>query len=125
MIKKYYICICIAVRMIGNFMSTVISCCRIGINTLCICLAIASSRVRKSSCVKEVEKIQQRRIERRAAQQLIREQQEQECDMSVPTWEFSAMIRYSFSDRFARLFVAICAFVDYHELNLLRHTCSH
>jgi len=54
----------------------------------------AAGRVRKSSCVKEVEKIQQRRIERRAAQQLIREQQEQDFDTSVPTWEFSAMIRY-------------------------------
>jgi kinesin family protein 2/24 len=40
-----------------------------------------------------VEKIQQRRLERRAAQQAIREQQEQEYDMNVPTWEFEAMIR--------------------------------
>jgi len=54
----------------------------------------AASRVRKSNCVKEVEKIQQRRIERRAAQQLIREQHEHEFDTSVPTWEFSAMIKY-------------------------------
>jgi len=54
----------------------------------------ASSRVRKSNCVKEVEKIQQRRIERRAAQQLIREQHEQENDTSLPAWEFSAMIQY-------------------------------
>jgi len=50
--------------------------------------------VRKSSCVKEVEKIQQRRIERRAAQQLMREQHELDYDTSIPTWEFSAMIQY-------------------------------
>jgi len=55
---------------------------------------IASNRVRKSNCVKEVEKIQQRRMERRAAQQMIREQNEQDFDTSVPTWEFSAMIQY-------------------------------
>lgn len=48
-----------------------------------------------------MEKIQQRRIERRAAQQLIREQHEQEYDTSVPTWEFSAMIRCSGDDWFA------------------------
>ena len=60
-----------------------------------MCMSLASSRVRKSSCVKEVERIQQRRIERRAAQQLMREQHEQDYDTNVPTWEFSAMIRYS------------------------------
>lgn len=54
----------------------------------------AAARVRKSNCVKEVEKIQQRRIERRAAQQAIREQHEQEFDVNVPSWEFEAMIRF-------------------------------
>lgn len=53
-----------------------------------------AARVKKSNCVKEVEKIQQRRIERRAAQQAIREQHEQEYDVSAPTWEFEAMIRF-------------------------------
>jgi len=59
----------------------------------CVGVSLASSRVRKSNCVKEVEKIQQRRIERRAAQQLMREQHEQDYDTSLPTWEFSAMIQ--------------------------------
>jgi kinesin family member 2/24 len=49
---------------------------------------------KQSSCLKEVEKIKQRREERRAAQQALREQQEQEFDTSAPNWEFEAMIRY-------------------------------
>lgn len=51
-------------------------------------------RSKKSSCVKEVEKIKQRRTERRAAQLAIREHHVQEYDVSVPSWEFEAMIRY-------------------------------
>lgn len=43
--------------------------------------------------MKEVEKIKQRRNERRAQQMALREQQEQEFDMSQPSWEFEAMIR--------------------------------
>jgi hypothetical protein len=50
-------------------------------------------RIKKSNCVKEVEKIKQRRAERRAAQILMREQHELEFDVSVPSWEFEAMIR--------------------------------
>jgi len=50
-------------------------------------------RSKKSSCVKEVEKIKQRRTERRAAQLAIREQHVHEYDVSVPSWEFEAMIR--------------------------------
>ena len=50
-------------------------------------------RSKKSSCVKEVEKIKQRRAERRAAQMAMREQHVQEYDISVPSWEFEAMIR--------------------------------
>lgn len=50
---------------------------------------------KKSNCVKEVEKIKQRRNERRAQQMALREQQEQEFDMSQPSWEFEAMIRWT------------------------------
>lgn len=49
---------------------------------------------RKSNCVKEVEKIKQRREERRAAQVAIREVNETEYDTSQPNWEFGAMIKY-------------------------------
>jgi len=46
-----------------------------------------------SSCLKEVEKIKQKREERRAAQQALREQQDLEYDTTAPNWEFGAMIR--------------------------------
>jgi len=52
-----------------------------------------ASRSKKSSCVKEVEKIKQRRAERRAAQMAIREQRVLEYDVTAPSWEFEAMIR--------------------------------
>lgn len=48
---------------------------------------------RKSNCVKEVEKIEQRRKERRTQQAAIKEQQEIEYDTSDPNWQFAAMIR--------------------------------
>ncbi|KAJ8305254.1 hypothetical protein KUTeg_015799 [Tegillarca granosa] len=48
---------------------------------------------RKSNCVKEVEKIKIRREERRAHQLAVKEQNEQEFDMSDPNWEFLAMIK--------------------------------
>jgi len=54
------------------------------------------AKKKQSSCLKEVEKIKQRREERRAAQQAMREQQDQEYDTSTPNWEFDAMIRYCF-----------------------------
>jgi len=57
-----------------------------------LCFYIAS-RAKKSNCVKEVEKIQQRRMERRAVHQAIREHQEQEYDVNSATWEFEAMIK--------------------------------
>ena len=60
--------------------------------------AAAGSR-RKSTVVKEIEKIKQKREERRAVQQAIREQFESEYDTSDPNWEFKAMIKYA-----ARLF---------------------
>ncbi|ESN99508.1 hypothetical protein HELRODRAFT_192839 [Helobdella robusta] len=48
---------------------------------------------RKSNCVKEVEKIKQRRNERRAQQMAIKEQNEADFDTNVPSWEFESMIR--------------------------------
>ena len=52
---------------------------------------IAAAR-RKSNCVKEVERIQKRRDERRAAHQAIRETVETEIDTTRPHWEFELMI---------------------------------
>ena len=50
-------------------------------------------RSKKSSCVKEVEKIKQRRTERRAAQMAVREHNVHDYDVSAPSWEFDVMIR--------------------------------
>jgi len=47
---------------------------------------------RKSNCVKEVEKIKQKREDRRAALQAIKDQYENQFDTSDPNWEFLAMI---------------------------------
>jgi len=52
-------------------------------------------RGKKSTCVKEVEKIKQRRAQRRATQLAIREQHVHEYDVTVPGWVFEAMIRYT------------------------------
>ncbi|XP_013408971.2 kinesin-like protein KIF2A isoform X2 [Lingula anatina] len=54
--------------------------------------AAAASR-RKSNCVKEVEKIEERRKARRAQAVAIKEQIEQDIDTSHPNWEFLMMIR--------------------------------
>jgi kinesin family protein 2/24 len=43
--------------------------------------------------VKEVERIKQRRDERRAAQVAIKEVQDSEFDTSRPQWQFEQMIR--------------------------------
>ena len=48
---------------------------------------------RKSNCVKEVERIEQRRKERRNQQAAIKEQQDIEYDTTDPNWQFAAMIR--------------------------------
>lgn len=50
---------------------------------------------RKSSCVKEIERIQQRREERRAAQRAHRDQG-LDLDPSNPTYEFMMMIQCVF-----------------------------
>ena len=48
--------------------------------------------MRKSNCVKEVEKIQQRREERRAAQKAVKDQPE--YDPTNPNYDFLMMIRF-------------------------------
>jgi len=60
----------------------------------CVNDVAAALKKKPSSCVKEVEKIKQKREERRAAQQAIREQQDLEFDTSAPNWEFGAMIKF-------------------------------
>lgn len=54
-------------------------------------IPVAAER-RKSNCVKEVEKIEARRKERRKEQNAIKEQIDQEFDTSDPNWQFAAMI---------------------------------
>ncbi|XP_032885906.1 kinesin-like protein KIF2A isoform X2 [Amblyraja radiata] len=48
---------------------------------------------RKSSCVKEVEKLQEKREKRRIQQQEMREKRAQEVDSTNPNWEIMCMIR--------------------------------
>ncbi|XP_052253397.1 kinesin-like protein KIF2A isoform X3 [Dreissena polymorpha] len=48
---------------------------------------------RKSNCVKEVERIEQRRKERREKQVAIKEQMDGDYDTSDPNWQFAAMIK--------------------------------
>ena len=59
-----------------------------------VIFASAAVKKKPSSCLKEVEKIKQKREERRAAQQALREQQDSEYDTTAPNWEFGAMIRF-------------------------------
>jgi len=59
---------------------------------LCVFLLLVL-RSKKSSCLKEVERIKQRRTERRAAQLALREQTTHDYDVTAPSWEFEAMIR--------------------------------
>ena len=61
---------------------------------------------KKKSCVKEVELIKQRREERRAAQQALKEQQDLEYDTSIPNWEFDAMIKWA------------CRFISIHQVTV-------
>ncbi|XP_045159293.2 kinesin-like protein KIF2A isoform X2 [Mercenaria mercenaria] len=55
-------------------------------------IPVAADR-RKSNCVKEVERIEQRRKDRRKEHAAIREQHEGEYDTSDPNWQFYAMIK--------------------------------
>ena len=45
--------------------------------------------------MKEVEKIKQKRDERRALQHALRAHQDLEYDTTAPNWEFGAMIRFA------------------------------
>ncbi|KAK3091618.1 hypothetical protein FSP39_021247 [Pinctada imbricata] len=56
-------------------------------------VGVGAAARRKSNCVKEVEKIQQKRDERRARQAAVKEKVDQEFDTSDPNWEFLAMIK--------------------------------
>uniref|UniRef100_A0A8C4NZ71 Kinesin-like protein n=1 Tax=Dicentrarchus labrax TaxID=13489 RepID=A0A8C4NZ71_DICLA len=68
-----------------------------------VCTAHSSSRVtvslvfmaarRKSNCVKEVEKLQEKRERRRLQQQELREKRAQEVDTTIPNYEIMYMIR--------------------------------
>ncbi|XP_037553055.1 kinesin-like protein KIF2A, partial [Nematolebias whitei] len=48
---------------------------------------------RKSNCVKEVEKLQEKREKRRLQQQELREKKAQEVDVNLPNYEIMCMIR--------------------------------
>uniref|UniRef100_A0A8C5ECP9 Kinesin-like protein n=1 Tax=Gouania willdenowi TaxID=441366 RepID=A0A8C5ECP9_GOUWI len=55
----------------------------------CVCRAAR----RKSNCVKEVEKLQEKREKRRLQQQELREKRAQEVDVNLPNYEIMCMIR--------------------------------
>uniref|UniRef100_A0A8C1XY44 Kinesin-like protein n=1 Tax=Cyprinus carpio TaxID=7962 RepID=A0A8C1XY44_CYPCA len=61
-----------------------------GIFLLC---AVIIPQKRKSNCVKEVEKLQEKRERRRLQQQELREKRAQETDTTVPNYEILQMIR--------------------------------
>uniref|UniRef100_A0A8C5EA84 Kinesin-like protein n=1 Tax=Gouania willdenowi TaxID=441366 RepID=A0A8C5EA84_GOUWI len=52
-----------------------------------------NSTRRKSNCVKEVEKLQEKREKRRLQQQELREKRAQEVDVNLPNYEIMCMIR--------------------------------
>uniref|UniRef100_A0A673JUD7 Kinesin-like protein n=1 Tax=Sinocyclocheilus rhinocerous TaxID=307959 RepID=A0A673JUD7_9TELE len=56
----------------------------------CVCVSAAR---RKSNCVKEVEKLQEKREKRRLQQQELREKRAQEVDAITPNYEIMCMIR--------------------------------
>uniref|UniRef100_A0A8C7GQJ0 Kinesin-like protein n=1 Tax=Oncorhynchus kisutch TaxID=8019 RepID=A0A8C7GQJ0_ONCKI len=59
----------------------------------CVFLPCTGSARRKSNCVKEVEKLQEKRERRRLQQQELREKKAQEVDVTVPNYEIMCMIR--------------------------------
>uniref|UniRef100_A0A8C7Q833 Kinesin-like protein n=1 Tax=Oncorhynchus mykiss TaxID=8022 RepID=A0A8C7Q833_ONCMY len=59
---------------------------------LFLCRGFLAAR-RKSNCVKEVEKLQEKREKRRIQQQELREKKAQEVDTTVPNYEILHMIR--------------------------------
>ncbi|XP_070781164.1 kinesin-like protein KIF2A [Enoplosus armatus] len=58
-----------------------------------IIFAPSSAARRKSNCVKEVEKLQEKREKRRLQQQELREKRAQEVDVNLPNYEIMCMIR--------------------------------
>uniref|UniRef100_A0A672I4N3 Kinesin-like protein n=1 Tax=Salarias fasciatus TaxID=181472 RepID=A0A672I4N3_SALFA len=54
---------------------------------------LAGATRRKSNCVKEVEKLQEKREKRRLQQQELREKRAQEVDVNLPNYEIMCMIR--------------------------------
>ena len=57
----------------------------------------AGGKKPRSNCVDAVKKIQERREARRAQQNALRAERDQEYDTSTPNWEFDAMIRFFFT----------------------------
>ncbi|VEL30792.1 unnamed protein product [Protopolystoma xenopodis] len=74
--------------------NSVVTNCAVGSIASSGSLAPGGGGNRKSNVVKEIERIQQRREERRAAQRAIRDQPE--FDPSNPNYEFLMMIRFAF-----------------------------
>uniref|UniRef100_A0A672NJJ5 Kinesin-like protein n=1 Tax=Sinocyclocheilus grahami TaxID=75366 RepID=A0A672NJJ5_SINGR len=62
------------------------------VRVLCVCVCVCAAR-RKSNCVKEVEKLQEKREKRRLQQQELREKKAQEVDATTPNYEIMCMIR--------------------------------
>ncbi|XP_068608584.1 kinesin-like protein KIF2A isoform X2 [Brachionichthys hirsutus] len=58
-----------------------------------IVVVVVPAARRKSSCVKEVEKLQEKREKRRIQQQELREKRAQEVDVNLPNYEIMCMIR--------------------------------
>uniref|UniRef100_A0A4W6C1Z6 Kinesin-like protein n=1 Tax=Lates calcarifer TaxID=8187 RepID=A0A4W6C1Z6_LATCA len=63
------------------------------LNQALIHFAPSFSARRKSNCVKEVEKLQEKREKRRLQQQELREKRAQEVDVNLPNYEIMCMIR--------------------------------
>uniref|UniRef100_A0A4W6GAE0 Kinesin-like protein n=1 Tax=Lates calcarifer TaxID=8187 RepID=A0A4W6GAE0_LATCA len=62
------------------------------LNGVTVSLVLMAAR-RKSNCVKEVEKLQEKRERRRLQQQELREKRAQEVDTTIPNYEIMYMIR--------------------------------
>uniref|UniRef100_A0A8D0AFQ9 Kinesin-like protein n=1 Tax=Sander lucioperca TaxID=283035 RepID=A0A8D0AFQ9_SANLU len=62
-------------------------------HTTALVLVSSCGSRRKSNCVKEVEKLQEKREKRRLQQQELREKRAQEVDVNLPNYEIMCMIR--------------------------------
>uniref|UniRef100_A0A8C9T0V6 Kinesin-like protein n=1 Tax=Scleropages formosus TaxID=113540 RepID=A0A8C9T0V6_SCLFO len=74
-------------KVIRRFLSV------ISVYPLRIVLSCFLTARRKSNCVKEVEKLQEKRERRRLQQQELREKRAQEVDVTIPNYEIMYMIR--------------------------------